>query len=168
MTDLASNPVDMFIGLGCPGALNGSSHVISKGLENGDGAIQFFQENSQSHVSGKEFAKRLGLDFASFWPSHKISLNLANFYKSIAKSSNDQQPGLGLNINKVYFIAGEDSISEFGKHNGDDGLVPLEDPIAMNSTISYNRGELVIYGFPHHKLPDEKAIHNFINNKLVR
>lgn len=168
LADLASNPVDTFVGLGCPGALNGSSHVISKGLENGDRAIQFFKNNSQLHVSGREFAKRLDLDFASFWPSHTISLNLANFYKNIAKSSDDPQPGLGLNINSFYLIAGEDSISEFGKHNGDDGLVPLEDPIAINSTVSYNGGKLVIYSFPHHKLPDEKIIHNYIKNKLVR
>ncbi|KKP28200.1 MAG: hypothetical protein UR15_C0030G0005 [Parcubacteria group bacterium GW2011_GWA2_31_28] len=151
--------------MGCPGALNGSSHVISKALENGDTALQFFQDNGQSHISGRDFAKRLNLDYAIFWPKNKISLNLVIFFKNISTSSEDSQPGTGLSINNLYLIAGKRSRSK--PKTGNDGIVPLEDIYSINSSVSYNNGEVMIYNVYHDNLPDDESIQNYVKDKLI-
>ena len=166
LTDLASNPVDTFVGLGCPGALNGSSHVVNQLIVNGGNVLAKYIEKNISHISGRKFAMDLDLDFDLFWPSGKISLNLGTYYYNISKASDDPQSGNGLFIDKFYLIAGEDSISEFGQHNEDDGIVPLQDPIAINKTVSYNTGNLLIVTNPHHRLPDVDSIQNYIKKIL--
>ena len=166
LTDLASNPVDTFVGLGCPGALNGSSHVVNQLIVNGGNVLAKYIEKNISHISGRKFAMDLDLDFDLFWPSGKISLNLGTYYYNISKASDDPQSGNGLFIDKFYLIAGEDSISEFGQHNEDDGIVPLQDPIAINKTVSYHTGNLLIVTNPHHRLPDVDSIQNYIKKIL--
>ena len=152
--------------MGWPGALNGSSEVISKGIENGDDAIQHFENIEQSHISGREFAERLKLRFAGIWPSETVSLKLLKFYHELTVSLEDSQPGTGLDLNNFYLVAGNKAPLFYNPRNGNDGLVPLEDMIAINSTVSYNNGELKIFEIPHNEQINNKKIHEYAKNKL--
>ena len=166
LTDLTTDPIDTFFGLGCPGALEGDSEVISKGIENGDSAISHFENIGQAHITGREFAKRLELLGVRFWSPDLVSLNLIKFYHDLATSLEDNQPGFGLSLNNFYLVAGNKAPLFYNPRNGNDGLVPLEDMIAINSTVSYTNGELKIFKISHNEQIDNEEIHDYIKDKL--
>ena len=166
LSDLSSNPVDTFIGLGCPGALNGTSKTIEKAIQEGANALLLFENNNQSHISGREFAAGLRLPFSGVWPKDVNSLNLTRYYYNLAISDSDHQPGAGLSISKVYLIAGNKAPPLYDPKTGNDGLVPLEDMLSINKSINRTQGELKIFDVSHSNLIDENKIHKYIKNIL--
>ena len=163
---MAANPVDTFVGVGCPGVFNGSSRFIDKSKANGDVAINSLTQRGFNHVTSKNYGVLTDPFAILMWPfGPKVSLNVMSHYKELAKTGKGKIPGEGTNINKVYLIAGDySSILSIGNDN--DFLVPIQDLISINKSINYNNGELIIKKIRHDKMTDDKSIKEYIKTKL--
>ena len=167
LMDLPSNPVDTFVGLGCPGTFNGSSRFIIKSLEKGDLSIQIFQQQNKLHISNHDHAKIIDPTLNVFLGSgEKISLNLILFYNDIATQNSDKEPGNSLSINKLYLIAGSDGIFEAGNNNGHDTIVPLNDLFGINAGINSSENELEVYPLRHDQLIENAEVIRYVKSKL--
>ena len=164
-TDLASNSVDTFIGLGCPGAFNGSSRYITKSLEKGNLSIQLLNQQNLSHVYKSDQAKIIDpLLNAFLGGGNKISLNLLSFYNAIAISDLDIQPGKGVNINKLFLIGGSDEV--FKVCNEDDTVVPINDLYQINFSIISSQNKVTCLHLRHDQLISDTDVNEYIKSKL--
>jgi hypothetical protein len=174
LIDLSSNPVDTFVAIGCPGAFDGTSLFGECNLQHGDAILQYFEENNITHPTQREFAERLQIEagllnpscflLASFLISDgRISRNLGQYYFNLIQSNQDQQPGIGLNLNEFSIIYGTNG---FGFNNDNDYIVTENDELAIfNNIISSNKG-VTSFHLRHNELPDNTKVQNKIREGL--
>ncbi|HLG24750.1 MAG TPA: S8 family peptidase [Candidatus Nanoarchaeia archaeon] len=161
ITDLASNPIDTFIGLGCPGAFNGTSEFI-RNVQKYPDSVSNLQNNNIAHPDRQDIAKRIiwmGDWIGDFIPrDNPISLNLWSQYVSWIQDESDQQPGKNLAINELHLVYGIGGIDSTGDEQ-DDGLMTVNDQVAIaNNIASNNPDKLHQYKVSHGDLPDEISI----------
>lgn len=172
--DLSSSPVDTFVGVGCPGAFNGSTVFGDVMKEFGQEAIQNFNSIGKSHISLKEVSEEIckastGEDkwkciFKRFLSGENlISLHLLNEYFNFINSTGDTQPGNGLSLNKFTIIYG-DSAGDISPYN--DWVVTGNDAISIGNNIQSNNKILCKVYKDHGGLPDTSKTKNIIKKSI--
>lgn len=176
LMDLASSPIDTFVGVGCPGAFNGSTTFSSIMNEVGQQAINNLNSN---HVGLVEFSKEIckvstGLDkWRCILPlilsgDGDVSSNLLTKYNDIIKSTNDIQPGNGLSLNKFTIIYG-DSTGNSSPYN--DWVVTGSDAVGIFNNIQSNDKKICRVYAIHSELPDslitKSIIKRSVNNQSL-
>ena len=148
--DLASQPINHFISIVAPGALNGSSGGIDMFKDHMDEAIAKVKAEGKNHTDSKELTKEMPIECLTgssslksvlyclgYWleskkgsSGNKMSTNLLENYHYLALNISDSQPGDNITINKFTLIDGNEVT--YGKWNPyadglNDDLVPTSD-----------------------------------------
>ena len=162
ITDLANNPVDTFVGLGCPNSFNGTSRYTIRAKLKGNEVINNLKEDNTLHVSARNYFKSLdpiiGYPLYFFLPNEKVSLNLLDYYNKLANESLDNNIGQGLTIKNLYLITGDYELPlifrfiDSGEDN--DFVVPVRDSIEINISVSSTNNGILITEFRHDQMPD--------------
>ncbi len=125
LTDLSANPVDTFVGMGCPGALDGYSPFYKYFGMFGDKIVK---QIKSEHVTAREVSQRLlalcdselegdeeqycvlaakGLDKVD--GDFKVSKNLLiDYLNDVKDANNGPQVSLGLSINRLRLYSNQD------------------------------------------------------------
>jgi hypothetical protein len=145
--DMSANVVDTFVGIGCPGAFEGSSQLKPILVSFGGSAVKKLESKGVLHPTMDQvfyfipnmIAKRL------FPSDYGISLNLFEDYVNFAKDTSDPQPG-NFNVDKVAIIGGLFPFS-IGTSPFSDGIVSLEDVDDIYDNINSNdKKQIIIFG----------------------
>ena len=182
VVDLGVTPVDTFVGLGCPGAFEGSylggqDSILAECLDNfGSQIINNFEEQGKTHFTQKELGKQfvfsaglsqcgLGALFklSTLDNQNKISINLANDYLDFIQSSTDQQPG-NFEVNEAHIIYGTDSFPQLDKD--DDGVVTEEDAIGIVSKIDATIETNKSTDLEHKEIPASDEVFDLIKKAI--
>ena len=166
--DLKADPsnqiVDTFVGIGCPGAFEGTSFLIEKVKENPNSPEELLEEGVL-HPSMKQVASKLSSIGFLFEKDFSISLNLWKFYNSIILSEIDKQPG-NFSVKNALVIYGYGGLNSIGNEQ-DDGLVTVNDLIAIANNInSKNTDKLFGYKLNHKFLPDNSKVKEKIKEMI--
>ena len=174
LTDLAANPVDTFIGVGCPNTLNGTSRLIIRAQSKGNDVINDLKEDGISHISSRNFFRKLdpiiGYPLYFLLPDKKASINLLDYYNKLANGTLSDNAGDGLTINKLYLISGNYELPlifkfiDSGENN--DFVVPIQDSIDINNSVSSSNNDIFETDFRHDQMPDENSVHKYIKSRL--
>ena len=165
LSDLSTQPVDRFIGVGCPGAFEGESAFSENFGQHGQDVLDFFARNGAEHVTGRDIGLRLQEECGFFdikcqiaatslqeVGENRISRNLGSDYLNFITSAADQQPGLNLQIPRLLIIYGE---HPSGLEQLSDGVVTAEDAFAILAAVNgTSEGILRVNGVDHSQLPD--------------
>ena len=173
-SDLSSNAVDNFIGVGCPGAFEGESLFADCMLNYGEDAIGFFEDVGINHPTQEQLAERLQEEAGILNPScyilastldsqGRISLNLSRYYLDLIQSNQDQQPGAGLSLNRFSILYGTNG---FGTNNDNDYIVTEEDELDIFNNVNSNGGRAISYHLRHNQLPNNEDVKNDISQEL--
>jgi hypothetical protein len=132
--NLPSNPVDTYVGVGVPGAFNGSILTLDLIRQNANQISNELASQNLHHVYMFDIIKRgiFGLSDASTNTKATISTNLWNSYSNLITSSLDNQPG-NINIDKSLIVGGH----LFGNS---DGIVLITDINSIFNNINVNTG----------------------------
>lgn len=171
----SSTPVvNTFVGVGCPGALQGESRFITKAREGGEAAIQTLTNQGLKHVTSGDYAQIVDPtinffivtgDILTPGPAFEISLELLKFYNDVAISTQDNFVLFGLNINKTYLITGRyTGLFSIGANN--DIIVPINDSTNIKNMVTSNTEDELTVSTTHNSLPDNLAIKSFIKEVL--
>src|SRR3989344_4291601 len=135
-SDLSANPVSSFVGVGCPGAFNGSSLVKDLFNSKGNSVIAKLNNANENHITFYElfingFLDAITNNYIDFMSdgSSQISLNLLEKYNEWTNSDVDLQPGIELNLNKFTIIQGDDN--SLIPHLGIIGHIPTSSDMAV-------------------------------------
>lgn len=172
--DLSANPVDTFIGVGCPGAFEGNSLFSDCLLEHGDDIQSYFENKGIDHSTMSEFAKRLRIESVVLYPkcfllgtklgsNGRISRNLGQNYLDWIKSDQDSQPCASLNLNNFTILYG---LNGWAFDNDNDYIVTEEDQLAIFNNIVSNDKEKKSYHLRHNELADNKKVTDKIREKI--
>lgn len=125
-----SNPVETFVGVGCPGAFNGNSPVKTIVESRGSETLNNLEESGKKHISLSELiiTGLSGVDFDS--QGSKISSNLWKNYSFWIMNDTDAQPGSGLTLDNFVAIRG------FVTSDNHDMVVTKEDMDAIYSNVN--------------------------------
>ncbi len=173
-SNLGSNAVNTFIGLGCPGAFNGTSLFADCGIEHGIQILDNFENDGVNHVTLREYSPRLiersgrfsscGLlgTFMQRGGEGPISTNLGRFYIDIAQSIQDKQPG-SLNVSKFFIIYGTNG---YGFDNDNDYVVTSNDAQSIFSNVVSNDKNITHFHLRHVDLVDNGQVQGDIMSNL--
>ena len=155
-----ANLVHTFVGVGCPGAFEGSSYLIEQ-VNQHPNSVSQLQARQNWHPDRDDIAQRLiliGLFGRVLEAGNPISLNLWSHYNNLILLSNDSQPG-NFNVNRSVIIYGYGGlISTFGNEQ-DDGMVTVNDNIAIANNInSTNLDDRLSYRDNHMAITDDLNI----------
>ena len=192
LSNLGSNPVSTFIGVGCPGAFVGQS-FFKKFFGNHGNIINRTIYN-KNHVTQRKVAERLATEcsketlnddkkqceyiaekLAESDEGGKISTNLANAYLGFIKNDNDVQPVYNnFSVNKGYFIYSilTELADAFIPGNlidfDQDGVVTSNDSIQMANLLTTNNFDKTkqYRNIGHSKLPNDNSVKKFIKEVL--
>lgn len=166
-----ANVVGTFVGVGCPGELNGGTFLSGVARENivGNNAGDIVIDSiTDSHIKMSEYTGRLlvlGIVDGSFYTSllglanifsgdDKISRNLMGYYNDLAIDEESDFDLGGLSIDKLRLYGG--NILNLGH----DGVVPVEDMgVVLGEVDSENENREVLRGIPF------DVDHIYIKNK---
>jgi len=163
LMDLPSNPVDTFVGLGCPGTFNGTSFLIQQVNEHQNTPQELA---NISHPNFRDVGRKLIFVGNLFPQQNKISLNLWFQYNSFILNTTDSVPGLGLNLNRFHLIYGYGGLNGIGNEQ-DDGLVTINDQLDIVAKInSSNADKNITYKESHSGLVDNNNIKERIKTIL--
>ncbi|MEK6943668.1 MAG: S8 family peptidase, partial [Nanoarchaeota archaeon] len=163
LTNLSSHPVERFIGVGCPGAFNGSSAFSESFGEHGQNVLDYFINNGQTHITQKDVGLRLQERCGLFEPKCReaaislqtnentnISRNLAADYLNFINDLSYIQPGLNVFLPRFMIIYGE---HPHGFEEGSDGVTTEEDAFGILTVVNAtSEGILKIPGIDHNQL----------------
>ncbi len=191
--DLASEPINTFIAVGCPGAFEGNSPVAQVISDFGDSIQQ--KLSGKTHVSSTEMGQALLEQCGKYHPifdfikkqsclrsaqnfagESKISFNLAMKYKTFIESDDDNQPG-NMTVKNFKLVYGKLPFwSNVFAPGNSDGIVTVADASGINNqvTTTSTKGDIKpIKGVFHisvnkeESLPDtsktKKEIKDFLN-----
>ncbi len=162
LTDLSSNPVDTFVGVGCPGAFEGDSPLISAMNKYGSVAINNLESVGNFHPNLIETLRSIRL--ASPGGANRggrISLNLLKGYKDFINDSSDSQPGENLVLNSVLIIYGDTPA-----FSGSDFVVTTNDNLAIYNSITSQNKDLYVTNLNHFTIPNGLNVKKQIKNKI--
>ena len=174
-TSLPANPIDTFVGVGCPGAFEGDS-LVKTGLNFfGESSSNSIKANNLKHATLRQFliaspGGALGNWLVGFLNKNdnkdKISVNLFNQYVDWAKKTTDSQPG-NISVGKAAIIEGR----FYGKLNpfypvGGDLVVTINDQKAIyDNTNANSKKRFIMYTY-HGALPEDFWTQRFIRKTL--
>lgn len=162
LTGLASEPVDTFVGLGCPGAFNGTSALIND-VNNNPNSVLRLKNKGITHPDRRDIGREINFFGRLVKEGNPISLNVWSKYTDfILSNNNDDQPGQKVSTNKLYLIYGIGGLNAIGDEQ-DDGMVTANDQWSIaNNVQSSNTDKTLQYKKSHGNLPDDKSIKNKI------
>jgi hypothetical protein len=161
-SDLSADPVSTFIGVGCPGAFEGESALISN-VRNSPNSINRIQN---THITGKEVAKSMNWLVSLFVSDNcRISRNLWQDYFNFIQNTDDNQPGISVSFDKALFISGMGGLNGLGNEE-DDGIVTVQDTIEIMDSLS--NGTLInkTIKAPHESIANDIQTRNLIRGFL--
>ena len=170
LTDLASSPVDTFVGVGCPGVFNGTSRFTDQVAGFKDDLIKYL-DSGVSHPTQKEIGLRLQANFFEkrALGDDKISSKLMKNYLTFVTQSDDKIPGKTFSINKLFLLAGDsypfkDSTGQAGID--DDGFVLVSDIKQIFNSITKNEGNVTIVHAHHGEQTSNNEVNKIIRGNL--
>ncbi len=171
--DLAANSVDTFVGVGCPGAFNGSSLFVECFGQHGEVILNYFEENNIDHPAQIELGQRLAHEAGNIRcgiilrvalnDDGRISRNLGQYYLNLVQSDQDSQLGESLSLNRFALIYGNNG---YQFNNDNDYIVPVADEIAIFDNIASSDKRNYQRFYRHNELPEAEDIQEIIINEL--
>lgn len=175
LTNLSVNPVSRFVGVGCPGAFNGTSANSELISAVGLPALAYLENAGVKHVASTSIINRLVSEcipsgiFSDASPEcaeasaaffigteGKVSINLLQDYFNWIKYDSDDQPGQNLNVDKITLINGYNRYEP--KEDTPDTGSPIYDLFgAINDLIDFLQG---VSGTMMYDLNDDIVILN--------
>ena len=157
LTDMDADVVHTFIGVGCPGAFEGSSYLTEKVNDNPD-SVDKLENLGIMHPTIKDVAKKLSLlGYFLGRGDDYISLNLWEDYNNAILNQSDSQFG-NFNVKIAQIIYGYGGLNQIGNER-DDGMVTATDAEAIldNINASISKAGLGLK-LRHDNLPDDKRV----------
>ena len=163
--DMSSNPVDSFVGVGCPGNFSELSYFAKQVDESGEIAIQRLREDGNLHPTFGQVAHELEsasgevAGLARFFKNPRLSLNLFEQYYNWISSNTDSQPGKDMSFEYFTIIKGR-FISE------NDLIVPIKDEEAIFDNIQSTNKNNITVNIEHVGMAENNEVKNYVKVSL--
>ena len=151
--------VETFVGVGCPGAFEGSSIFGTALNKLGDNAISEFRSQGISHVSFRNVFEAILPTVSITGGVNKISVNLFEKYYNFSADDKDKQPGDNVVLNSFAIIQGD----IFGDN---DGIVTTNDEREIFNKINASPKKYFRVLASHATLPDRTRTKSLIKKTL--
>ncbi|HLC61174.1 MAG TPA: CARDB domain-containing protein [Candidatus Nanoarchaeia archaeon] len=169
LIDMSSNPVDTFVGVGCPGAFSELSYFAKQVNKSGNVAITRLENKNNTHTKFGDVTHELEsasgevAGVSRFFDNPRLSLNLFQQYYDWIHDDKDEQPGRNLQINYFTLIYGTDGFL-FSKSN--DQIVPVKDELNIYNNIESTNKKLINISRKHTGMTDDKMIKSDVTKSL--
>lgn len=180
-SNLGSNAVNTFIGVGCPGAFQGTSAFSDVFGDHGQAVLNFFQGNNINHITMRGLGLRLREECGTIdrllnlkcsrvveslldEDESRISRNLGSDYLDFIIQTNDNQPGNGLNIPELLIVYGEHP-SSF--EDDSDGIVTRQDAEGILNIVNATIENIeLVDSVAHNQLVEDLRTEDLIRRYL--
>ena len=172
-SNLGSNAVNTFIGVGCPGAFEGTSLFITCFGQYGQAILNYFQDHNITHPTQRQVGQRLAqlagdvgcgvILPAALDSNDRISRNLGQYYLNSIQTAQDPQPGSEVNLAKFFIIYGNQG---YRLDNTNDYVVTQNDATVIFNNINSANKNITGFFLRHNELPNDANVQNTIRRNL--